>query len=227
MPIREDLNFNAARIHDELFDEHPVVAEGRLRLRAGARQTLAEFALRMGNAHALAAPARRGLDHDGIADLGRDFCGLRVLGDDAKMAGNGGNIGLCRGLLALDLVAHGGHGRRVRADEHDADCRQCLGKRRAFRKKTVARMHRLGAAPPAGIDDFFDREIALRGRRRADRYRQIRHLDVERIRIRVGIDRNGFDPHAARGLDDSTGDLAAIGDQDTLEHAANGPRERA
>src|SRR5205823_8494236 len=88
MPIREDLNFNVARIHDELFDEHPVVAEGRLRLRAGARQTLAEFALRMGNAHALAAPARRGLDHDGIADLGRDFCGLRVLGDDAKMAGN-------------------------------------------------------------------------------------------------------------------------------------------
>ena len=33
-------------------------------------------------------------------------------------------------------------------------------------------------------------------------------------------------PAAARGLDDPAGNLAAIGDEDALEHAAKGPRNR-
>src|SRR5262249_24832814 len=63
-------------------------------------------------------------------------------------------------------------------------------------------------------------EIALRCRRRADRHRRVRHLDVQRIAVGLGVDRDRLDAHAARGLDDPAGDLDAVGDQNSLEHAA-------
>ncbi len=44
------------------------------------------------------------------------------------------------------------------------------------------------------------------------------HLDVQRLAIGVGIDGDRLDAHLARGLDDAAGDLAAIGNEDFLEH---------
>ena len=44
------------------------------------------------------------------------------------------------------------------------------------------------------------------------------HLDMQRVLVGVGIDGDRLDAHLARGLDDAAGDLAAIGDQDFLEH---------
>ena len=58
----------------------------------------------------------------------------------------------------------------------------------------------------------------MRGGRRADGYGRIGHFDMQRVAVGLGIDRNGFDPHAACGFDDPAGDLAAIGNQDSLEH---------
>ena len=49
-------------------------------------------------------------------------------------------------------------------------------------------------------------------------HRLVRHLDMQRVRVGVGIDGDGRDAHLAGGLDDAAGDLAAIGDQDLLEH---------
>ena len=49
-------------------------------------------------------------------------------------------------------------------------------------------------------------------------HRLIRHLHMQRLRISVGIDGNRRDPHFARGLDDTAGDFAPVGDQDFLEH---------
>ena len=51
-------------------------------------------------------------------------------------------------------------------------------------------------------------------------HRLVGHLDMQRVAVGVGIDRDRLDTHLARGLDDPAGDLAAIGDQDALEHAA-------
>ena len=88
----------------------------------------------------------------------------------------------------------------------------------AFGEKAVTRMHRLGAARLAGRDDLLDDQVALRRRRRPDQDRLIRHLDMERVTVGLGIDRDRGNPHPARGLDDAAGDLAAIGNQDLLEH---------
>ena len=107
----------------------------------------------------------------------------------------------------------------IRADEDEAGFRERGRKRRAFGEEAVSRMHGLGAGLFAGCKDTIDAEIAFGRRRRTNRHRLVRHLDVECVPVSVGVDRYGRDPHPARGLDDPTGNLAAIGDQDPLEHA--------
>ncbi len=74
----------------------------------------------------------------------------------------------------------------------------------------------------AGCDDLLDDEIGFGGRRRADVDGFIRHLDVKGVIVGVRIDGDGRNPHAARGLDDAACDLAAIGDQNFLEHKRPG-----
>src|SRR5262249_51256778 len=74
----------------------------------------------------------------------------------------------------------------------------------------------------AGFDDRHDREIRLSRRRRADRDRFVGLLDVQRLGVGFGIDRHGLDAHAARGADHAARDLAAIGDEDLLEHVFSG-----
>ena len=218
--VAEQLDLDVARVDDELLDEHAVVAERGLRLRLRAREALRNLALRPGDAHALAAAAGRGLDHHRVADLVGDLHRVLLVVDHAEMARHGRDLGLRRGLLGFDLVAHRGDRIGVRPDEHDAGrlqrARECL----ALGEKAVARMHRLRAGLLAGGDDLVDQQIALGRSRRADMHRLVRHLDMQRVAVGVGIDRDCRDPHLAGCLDDPAGDLAAIGDQDALEHVA-------
>ena len=88
----------------------------------------------------------------------------------------------------------------------------------ALGQEAVAGMHRLGAGLAAGVDDLVDHEIAFGRRRRPDQDRLVGHFDVQRVAVGLGIDRDRLDPHAAGGLDDPAGDLAAIGDQNSFEH---------
>ena len=143
--VAQHLDLDVARVLDELLDEHAVVAEARLGLRAGEREALLGLLGAVGDAHALAAAAGRGLDHHGIADLGGDLDRLPGVGDLAEVARHGRDLGLGGRLLALDLVAHGGDGARVGADEDDAGLRQRDGKRLALGQEAVAGMHGLGA----------------------------------------------------------------------------------
>src|SRR5262245_37257754 len=83
-------------------------------------------------------------------------------------------------------------------------------------------MHCFRAGLLAGLDDFLDREIALRRRRRADRHRLVRLAHMQRVGVRLGVDRHGLDAHGPRRPDDPAGDLPAIGDQDLLEHRHSG-----
>jgi hypothetical protein len=140
-----------------------------------------------------------------------------------EMARHGRDLGPCCRLLGLDLIAHGGDRTGIGSDEDDAGLGQRLGKGLALGKEAVARMHGLRPALLAGCDDLVDQKIALGGRRRADQHRLIGHFHMERIAIGLGIDRDRLDAHPPRGLDDPAGDLAAIGDQDSLEHVLGGP----
>ncbi|ENN85754.1 hypothetical protein RHSP_36426 [Rhizobium freirei PRF 81] len=47
----------------------------------------------------------------------------------------------------------------------------------------------------------------------------IGHFNMQSIPVGIGVDGDRQDTHAARSLDHAAGDLAAIGDQNFLEHA--------
>ena len=111
MLVAQHLDFDVARVVDELLDE----ACGRRRScdlaseRASCEALLGLLGVE-GDAHALAAAAGGGLDHDRIADLVGDLHGVLGVVDLADVAGHGRDLGGCGRLLALDLVAHGGDG---------------------------------------------------------------------------------------------------------------------
>src|SRR5262245_4349233 len=68
------------------------------------------------------------------------------------------------------------------------------------------------------LNDLRDVEIALQGRARADGDRAIGQLDVQRMLIGIGKDRNRLDAELAARLDDANGNLAAVRDQQTSNH---------
>ena len=173
----------------------------------------------MYDAQALAAAAGRRLYHHRVADLARKrFC-VRVIANFADEARHDRHTRGTRERLGFDLVAHRGDGFCIRPDEDDADRGESFGKALAFGKEAVARMDRFRAGVAASLQDFVEVEIRSRRRRRADGNRFIRHFDMKRARVRVGIDGDRSDPHPPRRLDDPAGDLTPIGYEDFPEHA--------
>ena len=79
-------------------------------------------------------------------------------------------------------------------------------------------MDGIGTAGQGDCDDLLPIEIAFARVCRADVVRLIRIAHMLRHDIHIGIDSNRRDPEVATGTDNSESDLAAIGDQDLLEH---------
>ncbi len=95
-------------------------------------------------------------------------------------------------------------------------------KRFAFGQEAVTGMDGLGAGRLAGLDDLLDDEIAFGRGRRSDEDGVIGHLDMQRVAVGLGIDGDRRNSHLAGGLDDATGDLAAVCDQYPFEHVLLG-----
>ncbi len=172
----------------------------------------------MRDPHPLAAAARGGFYHDGITDAVGNLHRVPFVGDDAKVARHGRDIGLRGCLLGFDLVAHSGDSARVGSDKDDTGLAQHARECFALGQEAVARMHGLRAGLAAGLDDLLHHEIAFGRGRRPDQNRLIGHFDVECVAVGFGIDGHGLYSHAAGSLDDPAGDLAAVGDQNSFEH---------
>ncbi len=67
----------------------------------------------------------------------------------------------------------------------------------ALGQEAVARMHRLGAGLFASGDDLVDEQVAFGRGGRADVHRLVGHLDMQRVAVGVGIDRDRRDAHLA------------------------------
>ena len=119
--VGENLNFDVARIFEELFHVGGRVPEGDARLFLRHVDGGEEGRFRAHDAHAASAAAARGLDDDRIADLAgdlKDF--LRIVGERPVGARNAGNARLAHGLLGAHLVAHEANAFGARADEGEA-----------------------------------------------------------------------------------------------------------
>jgi len=207
-----------ARFLDELLDEHAVVAEAVARLVAARREAFECLLVVESDPQALATTAGRGLDHHRVADPLGDLD--RVFGrvDRGVVARDRVDLGGSRELLGRDLVAHRRDRRVLWPDEDDALFLDLACKRCVLRQEAVARVHRLGAGFLAGGDDLVHHQVRLAARRRPDAHGLVGELDMQRVAIGLGIDRDGRDAHLLRGLDDAARDLASICDQDLAKH---------
>ena len=121
--------------------------------------------------------------------------------------------------LAFDTgVPFGLTSRQQSAWLYEAGGLDLLDEAGIFRKEAVAGVDGLGARPYRGVDDAPGHEIAFADGRSADMHRLVGHGDMQRAGVGVGMDGDGGDAHAPRGADDAAGDLAAVGDQDLVEH---------
>ena len=75
------------------FEIDRIVAEGGFGLGARRRERHGELRLAIRDLHAASAAARRRLDENGIADVARNACGLRVGAHAAVRTGHGRNAG--------------------------------------------------------------------------------------------------------------------------------------
>ena len=116
------------------------------------------------------------------------------------------------------LVAHQADLLRRGTDERDVRRGARLRELRVLGEKAVAGMDRVRARDLGGRDQARDLEIRLARRRRPDAHVVVGEADVERLAIGLRVDGHRLNAELAARADDSKRDLAAIGDQNFLEH---------
>ncbi len=210
--VAEDLNFNVARAVDPFFEIDFTGTEGALRFTRSGTHGGGEIGFAFYEAHAFAAAAGRGFEKDGVADLGGELgkIGLRSRDD----GGSGSGSELASGGFRPHLF----NGLPGGPDEFYAGFGTGAGKFGVFAEKAVAGMNGVGAGEAGGIEDPMVREIAFRRGSGPDGDRFVGHLHVERAAIGFGKDGDAWDAEFAESAEDADGDLAAVRDQDFLEH---------
>ena len=103
-------------------------------------------------------------------------------------------------------------------DERDVGRGARLRELRVLGEEAVAGMDRVGAGDLGGGDEARDLEIRLARGRGADAHVVVGEADVERLAIGFGVHGHRLNVELAARADDSERDLAAIGDQNFLEH---------
>ncbi len=92
------------------------------------------------------------------------------------------------------------------------------GKRGVFREEAITRMKCIAARAARHLDQFVNTEIAFTRRRGADGVGFVGQPDVQRFAVGLAKNGNGLNAKFAARANDTHGDLAAISNQDFLEH---------
>src|SRR5690348_11748072 len=79
-------------------------------------------------------------------------------------------------------------------------------------------MHRVGAGDFAGGEDRRDVEVAVFGGRRTDTYALVRETHVHGVGVGGRMHRDRRDAELLAGAQHAQRDLAAVGDEDFIEH---------
>jgi len=227
--VGEDLHFDVAGPFDQLLEIDVVLAEGGLRLAPRRRQLAGKRVAVGDDAHAAAAAAPRGLEHQRIADLGGDPPALlhvlrqRLARRHHRHAHRDGEV------ARRDLVAEAAHGDRARPDEGEAGGEAGGGEIRVLGEESIAGMDRVGARLAGDADDVGDREIGGdRAEAGADLIGLVGLEAVKRELVLLREDRNGLQAELIRRPEDADGDLRAVGDKDFPDrHERLAPQKQA
>ncbi len=160
----------------------------------------------------------------------RDRADLVGGGDEFLVGGRGGlaaghhrDAGGPDGLLGVDLVTHQLDRTGRWSDEDEARVGAGAGEAGVLGEEAVAGVDGLGAGAAGGGEDLVGPQVGL-GRRavtavgRAEPDRDVGLADVRSIGVRVAEHGDRADAEAPQGADHPEGDLAAVGDQNCVEH---------
>ena len=172
----------------------------------------------MRRAHPAAAAAGDGFDHHRVTDFLRDLDRLLFVSTMPSLPGVTGTPALRAQARAEFLSPIARIALRRRPDELDFAALADFGEVRVLGQKSVAGMNRIDVADFGRAHDAIDLQITFRARRRADADRFVRQLDVQRIDVRLGINREGANAEFFAGANDAQRNFAAIGDQNFFEH---------
>ncbi len=222
LAVGDHLHFDVAGGSHQALDQQRAVAEGLRGLGAGADERGLERLGLVDAAHAAAAGARGGLDHQREADA----LGVRgrLLGrcDRPAAPRRDRDAGLLGDALGGDLVTQRAHDPGVRADEDDAETLAELGELRALGDEAPADPDRLGArfgkrALEVGqvevavfecdglVGLAHEHRLPLRGGMESDQANRLLPLGVE----------------LAHRVDHAHGGLAAVDDREPCERPSH------
>ena len=217
-----------ARGGDVLLDQHRVVAEGGPRLAARRAERPARSRRRASTRRIpLPPPPATALISTGQPISAARSARKPSSWSRAVVARHHRHPGLRHQPLRRVLQPHRPDRAGGRPDEGEAGRRHRLDELGVLGEEAVARMDRLRPGRQRRRDDRVAAQVALRRRRRPDPHRRVGHRHVLRLRVGVGIDRDRRHPEPVRRRDHPAGDLAAVGDQDAVEHRAPSRGQRA
>ena len=216
--VGEHLHLDVARVLEVALEVDAVVGEELLALAGGALERVRQLVLAHCDAKALAAPAPGRLARDGIADLRRRPPRRLDVGRRLGRAGDDRDAGLLHDLAGSGLGAHRLDRRRGGTDEHQARLVERPGEVRVLGEEAIARVDRLRPRLLRDLDDPLDIQVALGRRRRPQQVRLIGEANGRSLAVGLRVDADGPDAHLAQRAHDANRDLAAIRDQDLLEH---------
>ena len=216
--VRQHLELDVPGPEHQFLQIHLVIAEAGLGLCLGLRKGRGQLLRPVAPADAPPAAAGGRLQQHRIA---YGLCrGQRLLhrGDRAVGAGGHGHAGgahqVPRGRFGAGLADGVAGG----ADEGQASCGAGVCKVGVFREEAIAGMD---AVAPGGFGHRQKSiliQIAVCRPGRADAHRLSRQLDMERVRVRLGVYGHRLDPQLPAGPQDPQGDLSPVGDQYPPQH---------
>ena len=216
--VAQDLDFDVLRLHQELFHEDVVVAEGLFRLGFDKIVIDADLFHRVAAAHASSAAAGSRFQNDGETELEGQFLRLFLALQGLCGTGDRGHAALLRQMFGGELVAHHVKYRGGGADEFDAGSFAGARKVSVLAQKAVTGMDGIRVVLLRDLDDAGNVEI---GTERcfvlADQIRFVSGGSETAVKVLLGVYGHGPDLQVVAGAEDTHGDLAAIGDQYFLE----------
>ena len=216
--VAEHLDLDMTRIGDEFLDQDAIIAEAFRALALAAVQRREKVRSRLDLAHALAATTGDRLDQNRITDpagFGGEMVRVLVF---AVIAWRDRHAGFFHQGLGAVLQTHRPNRIGRRSDKDDVVGGAGVGESRVLRQKSIAGMDGIGAGDDGRLDDLLTQKIALGRRCRPQKNRLIRLAHMRRVGIGFGIDGDRADTHSLGGAHDAAGNLAAIGDQERLDH---------
>jgi hypothetical protein len=208
-----DLHLDVAAAAHETFAVHGRVPERGQRLASGSLDGRRQPVDAVHDTHAASAPAGRGLDEQGEAQVRGGVEPLLRVGGVQVQAGQHRDSGGGHELLGGDLAAHGADRRRRRPHPHQPGGLHRRGGVGILGEEAVARVDGVGPGALGRGQDGSDVEVGGRGCGAGQPDGDVALAHVRGVGVGVAEDADGLDAQAMGGTGDAAGDLAPVGDE--------------